>query len=191
MLQVQVTGGCLSTVHFLETNQKVFMLLCGDGGIWGYDWKHWLQLIDETGTKTGTTALEPKLEMHYGPHPCPYRGAVKINDFTVAHGEKYIFGAAADAFEGYKWDMETQKLLCNYPSARKGELSSITCIDSDKSSTVLMGGQDGIIGMWDCHADTLIDNIDLKTTMIKHPSLVVERGQAPPWNVNTERRPQG
>jgi hypothetical protein len=166
VLQRQVTSGCLYSIQFWETNHKIWMFLCGDDGVWGYDWKHWRQLLDGTNT----TTIEPKVEIHCKPHPCPYKGMVEINDFTVFANGAYILGAAGDAFGGYKWDMETQKLLHNYPSAKKGKLNTITCIEN---GPVLMGGQDGIIGIWDCQADKLIDNIDLKKTMDKHPSSLV------------------
>lgn len=174
VLKVQVTSGALYSIQFFDSDQKTFMFVCGDEGVWGYDWKHWLQFLE------GNTSVAPNVWIHCKPNPSPYNGAVEINDFDFSG--KFIFGAAGDAFGGYKWDMETQKLLANYPSAKRGYLHTIKCMEN---GTVLMGGEDRVMGIWDSHHDTLIDNVDLKLSIEMNPSLVRRESNTVTWDANT------
>lgn len=54
-----------------------------------------------------------------------------------------------------------------------------------ENGTVLVGGEDRIMGIWDSHQDKLIDNVDLKLSIEKNPSLVHREGNTVMWDANT------
>lgn len=140
-----------------------------------FDWRQWMEMLD------GNRTTPPEAIRHYK----PYRSlsTVEINDFSIANN--HVFGAAGDSF-GYKWDLETLKILATYPAAKRGYLHSIQCMPND--NTVLMGGEDGFLGIWDGHQDKLIDNIDIEEAMEKDSSLVEQDesiGNTPMDTANT------
>ena len=150
--RVQVSSGVLYSVDFHTTSQhRTLLIVSGDEGILGFDWL----AILEGGNNSNTLPLF-RCKPHYSLSP------VEINDFDISNN--FMFGAAGDA-NGYKWDLETNKLLATYPSAKRGYLHSIQCMHND--STVLMGGEDGVLGIWDGHHDKLIDNVDIQSVLHK------------------------
>jgi len=150
----------LYSVDFITTSQqRTLLVVSGDNGVLGYDWQQWLELLE------GGRNMPPEAVLHCKPHRS--LSTVEINDFSVSNN--HIFGAAGDA-NGYKWDMETQQILAAYPSAKRGYLHTIQCMPND--NTVLMGGEDGVLGIWDGHHDKVIDNVNLQATMQKDSELV-------------------
>lgn len=151
------------SVDFIESSQQqTLLIVSGDDGVLGFDWLQWLEMLE--GARK--TPPPPPL-LHCRPHRS--LSTVEINDLSVS--DKYIFGAAGDS-NGYKWDLETQKILATYPATRRGYLHSIQCMPTD--NTVLMGGEDGVLGIWDGHHDKLIDSIDIKSAVMKDSSLIVK-----------------
>ena len=158
--RVKVTSGVLYNVDFYKSSQqRTLLIVCGDDGVVGYDWQQWLEMLE------GWRATPPEALFHCRPHRS--LSTVEVNDFDVS--DNHIFGAAGDA-NGYKWDMETQKILAIYPAAKQGYLHSIHCMP--RENTVLMGGEGGVLGFWDGHHDKLIDNIDIQTAIQNDSSLV-------------------
>ena len=151
--RVQVSSGVLYSVDFHTTGQhRTLLIVSGDEGILGFDWNAILE---------GNTTTLFRCKPHYS------LSTVEINDFSIANN--FIFGAAGDA-NGYKWDLETSKLIAMYPSAKRGYLHSIECMQHD--STVLLGGEDGVLGIWDGHHDKLIENMDLQSILHKDAHVV-------------------
>lgn len=159
--RLQVSKGVLYSVHFTKTSQqRILLIVSGDDGVIGYDWQHLLEMMEG-----GSITSPPKALLHCRPHRS--LSTVEINDFCVS--DNHIFGAAGDA-NAYKWDMETTKIVATYPAAKRGYLHSIQSMPND--NTVLMGGEDGVLGIWDGHHDKLIDNVNLQAVMQKDSSLV-------------------
>lgn len=151
--RVQVSSGVLYSVDFHTTGQhRTLLIVSGDEGILGFDWNAILK---------GNTTTLFRCKPHYS------LSTVEINDFSITNN--FIFGAAGDA-NGYKWDLETSKLIAMYPSAKRGYLHSIECMQHD--STVLLGGEDGVLGIWDGHHDKLIENMDLQSILHKDAHVV-------------------
>ena len=72
----------------------------------------------------------------------------------------HIFGASGDGC-CYKWDTETEALMHSYPSSKRGYLHTIKILPN--TPHLLMGDEDGTIGMWDTKQEKCIANIDIKT----------------------------
>jgi hypothetical protein len=156
-----MSTGVLYSIQFVTTSpQQTLLIVSGDEGVLGYDWKEWLKMMEG-----GPSSPPPEVKLHCKPHRS--LSTVEINDFSVSNN--YIWGAAGDA-NGYKWDMETQRIVSEYPSANRGYLHTIQCMPN--SNTVLMGGEDGFLGIWDGHHDKLIDNVNLLSALEKDSELV-------------------
>lgn len=172
IFKVQVTNDVLYNIRFVPVKGKMLLFVSGDEGLWAYDWRDWIDLLQ------GRAKESPSVVMHFKPHPSPYTTKPEINDFDIWN-DKWIFGAAGDAFGGYKWDMETQKLVANYTSLKRGYLHTIKCTED---GTVLTGGEDGVLGVWDNQHDKLIDNVDLKSSLANDSSLLHREQGSPPWH---------
>lgn len=161
--RIQVSTGTLYSVKFVEQSpRQTLLMMSGNEGVLGYDWQQWKELLSEGGGHN--TPPEPKF--HCKPHRS--LSTVEINDFSVSDSN-HVFGAAGDAM-GYKWDLETSKILSTYPSARRGYLHSIQCMPSD--NTVVIGGEDGLLAIWDGHHDKPIDSINIQAVLESNASLV-------------------
>ncbi len=131
-----------------------------------------------TATTTVTTTI-PRLA-RYQTYPSPQEESVEINDFDLLLHSQYIMGAAGDAFGAYKWNLETQQLVATFPSALQPSsarattnnhhpyMHSIKTLHSNNHSNddklVLMGGEGGLLSLWDGQQDACIEKWNLATT---------------------------
>jgi hypothetical protein len=94
-----------------------------------------------------------------------------------------LYAAAGDGFGCYKWDMATQQLVATYSTKRNGQGYAVRARFDD---TVLVGGSDGCLALWDGAKDELIEHIDVKSVFGENKSLVTtEAAVKQPWGPKT------
>jgi hypothetical protein len=169
LVREQVSNGVLYSIQVIQhSNERVLLVVAGDDGVFVYDWNQDI-LSRLEGTQTGHTAAKKPLVplAHFRPHPSATEARIEIN--SVQLNDSHLFGAAGDAFGCYKWDLATEKLVANYRSPHHGYLHSVELVPNaaagggGPSNLLLTGGEDGILGIWDCAKDQLVDNIDTAT----------------------------
>jgi len=148
-LKIQVSKGKLFSIAFNKRQASVFLIVCGVDGIILFSWR------DFTNCLEGDTSEITPLQV-YKPHFSSHN--IEINAFDMDR-DLHIYGASGDGF-CYKWDTETEGLLQTYPSSKRGYLHTVKILPN--SSHLLMGGEDGTIGMWDTKQDKLIASLDVK-----------------------------
>jgi hypothetical protein len=159
IVKFQASKGKLYSIGFIDLPLATMLAVCGDEGVLIYSWRDISDLKNDSAT-----VLKPV--QHLKPYKSP--NVVEINDFDYDE-DNHLYGASGDAFGCYKWDLESEKILKTYPSKNGGYLHTLKVLPSSSSdashSTLLFGGEDGILGVWDRKQDKLIENIDVKEAM--------------------------
>jgi hypothetical protein len=158
--------GVLYSIGFIHRHASLLLGTCGDEGVKLFSWSAIESLIDDPAAEV--TPLS-----QYRPHTS--HTVVEVNDFT-SDENFFLYGASGDGFGCYKWDIESEKLIKTYESPKRGYLHSVEVLPSSTNpgghSVLLMGGEDGVLGIWDRKQDQLIENIDIKLAMNSNSSLV-------------------
>lgn len=165
IVKFQASTGVLYSIGFIHAS-SLLLGICGDEGVQLFSWSDIETLIDNPAAKVMPLS-------QYRPHAS--HTVVEINDFT-SDENLFLYGASGDGFGCYKWDIESQKLLKTYESPKRGYLHTVNVLPSSTNpgghSVLLVGGEDGVLGVWDRKQDQLIENIDIKLVMNSNSSLV-------------------
>jgi WD40 repeat protein len=147
-------GGVLYACKMVKRSDDVWWLVVsGDDGILILDWNG-----DILPKINKNVHLSPTFQKQFRPFPSPFEPSIEVNDFVI-HGN-YLYGAAGDAFGCYKWDLATDKLVTTYKStAGGGYLHTLDLVAN--SNLLLLGGEDGSLGIWDISQDKIVDTIDM------------------------------
>lgn len=140
-----LSAGVLYKLGFhLEASKTTLLVVAGEEGVLLYAWNQLVKgILDRRG--------------HLRTHPAsPYRRFSEVNDFVIV--DHQLYAAVGDAFGCYKWDLNTQQLLATYP-VEGGVLTMAVA----SNSTILLGGSNGVLSVWDCVNDKLIDEVPLNT----------------------------
>mmetsp|Transcript_30658 Transcript_30658/g.46437 ORF Transcript_30658/g.46437 Transcript_30658/m.46437 type:complete len:425 (+) Transcript_30658:58-1332(+) len=159
--QASQDNGILYSIKFIHVQGQLLLGVSGDPGILLYSWVDVKELISDPSKK-------PELKYHF--QSSSLHTKVEINDFDI-DDDLNIFGASD---VGYKWDMESGKLRCSYLPSNKGYLHTIKVLPSTFQgghSIMLMGGEDGTLGVWDRKSDKLVEHVNIKTRMSEDSSL--------------------
>lgn len=78
--------------------------------------------------------------------------------------------------------MEANRLVTTFATLRKASVYSVK-VTSD--GNLLIGGQDGNLGVWDAIQDKKIEDIDVKAVLQQSEELVKRDATAPKWDHNT------
>jgi len=174
-LQLSDSGALYACQVVGRPDGSQWVVVAGDFGVKILDWEADLgpllllqqQQQEEAGngsTKT-VSAAQPytgKVRAHFKPFPSPFEDCIEVNDF-VLHGN-HLYGAAGDQFGAYKWDINTEKVVCNYkekgmaPTAG-GYLHTTELVPN--TSLLLFGGEGGILSLWDVAKDQPVDRFDM------------------------------
>mmetsp|Transcript_29335 Transcript_29335/g.43268 ORF Transcript_29335/g.43268 Transcript_29335/m.43268 type:complete len:426 (-) Transcript_29335:1312-2589(-) len=160
--QASPNNGMLYSIKFLHVQKSLLLGVSGDDGILLYSW-------DDVQALTIDPSKTPEPKHHFKPpslHP-----KMEINDFDI-DDDLNIFGASE---VGCKWNIESGKLSCSYASSKNGYLHTIKVLPSSTfqggHSIMLMGGEDGTLGVWDKKCDRLIEHVNIKARMNEDTSL--------------------
>lgn len=171
--------------------RKDYLFASGDDGILVFDWG--ADILKKFHKPTKKTAAELAPIKMFRPHSSPVEDkGVEINDMELLEtksGSIYLFGAAGDSFGCYQWNFETGELLKTYSSAGRGYLHSIQVIPSDENNqndVLLLGGEDGILTIWDLSDDKRIDCIDM--TSLTSADIATASTRASPAPSSTSSR---
>lgn len=186
--QKVVTNGVLYNCQFVQcSNTNHWLIVCGDGGIRIFDWENHIvptirhrqqendndnsnqQLLTKEKRRSSTSSLADTVAPIYSfrTNQSPLeQNDIEINDFVVVDDGKYIYGVAGDSFV-YKFDMQAQQHVTTYRQPQQssntnslpGYLHSIAQVPS--TSLLLMGGEDGILNVWDTSQDKLVDSLNM------------------------------
>jgi hypothetical protein len=171
IVKFEASKGVLYSIGFLHRSTSLFLGVSGDEGVQLFLWSDIESLMDDPKTEATVTPLS-----QYRP-----QSVVEINDFT-SDENLFLYGASGDSFGCYKWDIESEKLLKTYESPKRGYLHTLKVMPASTTagghSVLLMGGEDGVLGVWDRKQDQLIENIDIKTTMNKNSSLMTSTSKS-------------
>jgi hypothetical protein len=156
----KICDGKLYSIKSETAGTKRLLIVSGDGGVWVLDWDKDIDLQQ-------TDPQRPSPTVQFKTHPSPLESqSIEINDIQILEG-RYLFGAAGDSFGVYKWDIESAKLVSNYMSpgtSSSGYLHSIQLVPGEGNSppsTLLAGGEGGVVEFWDVQKDAYMENIDL------------------------------
>lgn len=159
LVKFQASTGVLYSIAFLNHSSSLILGVCGDEGIKLFSWSDIENLIDNP-----TAEVSPL--SHYRPHAS--QSVAEINDFAMDENS-FLYGASGDSFGCYKWDTETETLLKTYSTPTRGYLHTLKVLPASTTpgghSVLLMGGEGGILGVWDRKQDQLIENVDIKAAM--------------------------
>jgi hypothetical protein len=166
IVNFKASKGVLYSIGFLHQPISLILGVCGDDGILLFSWSDIKSLVDDPSFEV--TPLS-----QYRPHKS--KTVVEINDFVLDE-DLCLYGASGDAFGCYKWDTESETLLKTFESPKGGYLHTVQTLPSSTTpgghSLLLIGGEDGILGVWDRMHDKLIENIDIKFAMNSNVSLM-------------------
>jgi WD40 repeat protein len=98
---------------------------------------------------------------HFRPYPSPNETTLsEVNDLLIIGDE--LYAAVGDAFGLYKWNLETEQLLKTYSNSPYLQIVQ-TLADTEGASPnlLLTGGEAGVLSLWDCHQDKLVQEISL------------------------------
>jgi len=95
----------------------------------------------------------------------PQVSKYEFNDFDY-DADDNIFGASEF---GYKWNTDTGKLVATFDGRKRHDsyLHTVRVLPPFQGghSVALMGGEDGILGVWDHKSHKVIEEIDIKSKM--------------------------
>eukprot|EP00592_Proboscia_alata_P021865 CAMPEP_0194425394 /NCGR_PEP_ID=MMETSP0176-20130528/24733_1 /TAXON_ID=216777 /ORGANISM="Proboscia alata, Strain PI-D3" /LENGTH=466 /DNA_ID=CAMNT_0039235739 /DNA_START=163 /DNA_END=1566 /DNA_ORIENTATION=- len=196
ILRVQVPGITSQTksrtlydIKFVRlSNDNHHLIVSGDVGIIVYRWSDFLNHLSTEQTTTKMITIEPVATFH--PHPSVSEqswssveaaggskhgtGHAEINSAEIDTELNVLYGASGDLFGCYQWDLETQKLLTTLPCS--DYLHTVRTVPSTNGGcgnhTVLTGGEDGKLGIWDGKNGKLIEKMDVRLTMDANASLI-------------------
>ena len=157
--KLQASTGVLYSIAFLNHSSSLILGVCGDEGIKLYSWSDIENLIDNPSAEVSSLS-------HFRPHTS--QSVAEINDFAMDEN-LFLYGASGDSFGCYKWDTETETLLKTYSSPARGYLHTLKVLPASTTpgghSVLLMGGEGGVLGVWDRKQDQVIETLDIKAAM--------------------------
>jgi WD40 repeat protein len=159
LIRFRVSTGVLYACNMVQSEQNAtWLLVSGDGGVQIFDWTKDILPAAKVAAATKNCGFHaPRPVYQFKPFPSALEADIEINDFTVQG--HHLYGAAGDAFGCYKWDLNTQKLVTTYRQPKGGYLHTVSAVP--QQSLLLMGGEDGILSIWDYQKDKLVDSIDV------------------------------
>lgn len=174
IVKFQASKGKLYNISFLDLGTSTVLGVCGDEGVKLFSWYDIETLMKKDGNDDDDSVVPPPEPLsQFQTHKSPT--TIEINDFTY-DDDYYLYGASGDAFGCYKWDMEAQTILKTYESSRGGYLHTVQALPASTTagghSVLLMGGEDGVLSVWDSKQDKLIEHIDIQETLKKQKGLV-------------------
>ena len=162
---MNISSGKLYSIKIERIVNKRLLFACGDDGVLVFDLER--EVINRLKNSGKKVAKSTPLAT-FKPHPSPLEDkGIEINEIQILRngdGKTYLFGAAGDSFGCYKWDLETKELIRTYSSPGRGYLCSIRVVpspDEDEHNLLLLGGEDGVLTVWDLDQDKRLDHIDL------------------------------
>ena len=206
-LQLSDSGALYACQVVGRPDGSQWVVVSGDFGVKILDWEADLgpllqqqqqqqQQAGNGATKT-VSAAQPytgKVRAHFKPFPSPFEDCIEVNDF-VLHGN-HLYGAAGDQFGAYKWDVNTEKVVCNYkekgmaPTAG-GYLHTTELVPS--TNLLLFGGEGGILSLWDVSKDQPVDRFDMnnqqQATMTTSTAASLQSQQPQPPQSRQRTRP--
>ena len=161
LARVKISNGVLYSMKMEEVDSsKEILIFSGDEGTMIFDWS---QSILETAINDKTASWKPRAQ--FTPNPSPLEKTIEINQACFDAGQKHLFGAAGDMFGCYKWNLETEQLLHTYRSPNRGYLHTVLLLsnhDSERNDHhLLMGGEDGILSLWDTAQDKIVEQMNM------------------------------
>ncbi|GKY91149.1 hypothetical protein MPSEU_000087700 [Mayamaea pseudoterrestris] len=158
----RIHTGSLSTMQFhIVSHEKQLLVVGGDAGVVVIDFvDFWNQLCTNTSSTCSLKDLNLLVPpQHFHPYPSPDPNVTaQVND-TLIVGD-HLYAAVGDEFGLYKWHLETKQLLKTFHNTPY--LHSIQSLKSETDATFLLtGGEEGILSIWNCHNDELIQDISL------------------------------
>jgi hypothetical protein len=183
---------CLYALKFINLDGiNDLLLVSGDGGIYFFNWTKDVApyLIREQDDTTSSRVMKKPgplivdIVQQFKPHASALDGGgggrIEINDFAVDGPAHHLYGAAGDAFGCYKWNLERGDVVATYqPQRRKQQQQRGSSSNNNTSNSnsylhtvnktsdphsILFGGEDGSLELWDTHADQRIDSWSMGT----------------------------
>lgn len=141
---------CLYSIQFIEpVGSNSILAVSGDGGIYFVNWTDQIApFLEESAMKPETLVID--VLKQFRPHASSLEksGIVEVNDFVV--DQDAVYGAAGDAFGCYKWNLERGDLVATYNPKRTSYLHTVC---KSGAHSILFGGEDGTLELWDSKAD--------------------------------------
>ena len=160
----RIQTGALTTIRSHLHNNKRLLLVGGEDGLYVMDWEEvWSKLSAcTTPCSLGDLNLSTSAA-HNQPYPTPnsnYSGPV--NDALI-HGD-HVYAAVGDAFGLYQWHLETRQLVKTYSNTAYLQSLEILPAGANGANLLLTGGDEGIVSLWDCQQNALIQELPLKNS---------------------------
>lgn len=176
-------------------NQELLIVSCNEGVV-AYKWSDCLQQM-KTGTSSDDCSAISSIGRYQLQQPS-YGTATVTATVTAADVDEFTGTLYAATGSGaYKYDMETEQMLQHYSQTNmrgrgcRDRLNTIRVLSqAGGRSTVLTGGEDGGVAVWDGQQDKLVEQIDCRLHMKRTPSIVNTVGGEPnnggssSWNGN-------
>jgi WD40 repeat protein len=160
-------------------NEKQLLLIGGDDGLLLLDCDNLFKRLSEAPTTTcSLESLKLVNPIHFRPYPSPLTvnntsslASSEVNEALIQGDD--IYAAVGDAFGLYKWNIETQQLIKTYKEASfLHSVQSLPAVNGSKntnaSTLLLTGGEDGVVQLWDSHHDALIETLPLLDLGLEH-----------------------
>jgi WD40 repeat protein len=155
---------CLYALQFVDLHGESLLVVSGDGGIYFVNWTKqvvpYLQQRDDDDDHDNDVLMKPDHQLtvdilrHFKPHVSALEDScIEVNDFSL--DKEYIYGAAGDSFGCYKWNIERGDLVATYKPRQTSYLHTVNKIGDH---SILFGGEDGCLELWDTQADKCMDS---------------------------------
>jgi len=185
--------GILYNLKIISLQNQPYLLVCGEHGISLYKWQDTVSYVRPNYTQTISLKADMEYKPHLLVSPFDVSlsscySHAEINSMDYDDTSSTLYGASGDALGCYKWDLESGELLgtfgrsCgggggggggryNQKRLVKGHHGYLHCVKvvpsvmSGGANTVLTGGEDGKMGVWNGKEGKLIELIHCKSAM--------------------------
>jgi len=184
IIRFKVCDGVLYDVQFIKSSNTYMLVTCGEGGAYLFQWCKILERLSDSicAERLSMPAIEELTPSStFRTNPALFAAPIEMNGIAYDEALRRLYCAAGDLFGGYIWDIESNKrvgtLGNGYPlqpgekplSRHSNYLHTIKTVPrscaNPSAHTVLTGGEDGQVGIWDGKELKLIQMIDFNTVM--------------------------